>query len=48
MAQKIPSECELKSLIGANRFKAWTDLCTMIDTGMKWTERGAAEESMAL
>ena len=32
MAQKIPSECELKSLIGTNRFKAWTELCTMIDT----------------
>jgi hypothetical protein len=32
MTEKIPSEEDIRSLIGAERFKAWTDLCTMIDT----------------
>lgn len=31
MTKIIPSEGEIRSLVGANRFKAWTELCSMID-----------------
>ncbi len=32
MLEKIPSAEEIELLIGVDRFKAWTNLCDIIDT----------------